>query len=122
MNKIYQYQDLIFIESNTLSGYSRPIDAKTMTFRKAGSASSYLKYKSDWKLIGELYKTHIIAGNVLKESKKRTSNPTTSNRSVSFPIPLLEKLDEICKTENRGFSNLVTLLTTKGLEHEEKKK
>lgn len=122
MNKIYQYQDLIFIESNTLSGYSRPIDAKTMTFRKAGSASSYLKYKSDWKLIGELYKTHIIAGNVLKEIKKRTSNPTTSNRSVSFPIPLLEKLDEICKTENRGFSNLVTLLTTKGLEHEEKKK
>lgn len=120
MNKIYQYQDLIFVESNTLSGYSRPIDAKTMTFRKAGSASPYLKYKSDWKLIGELYKTHIIAGNVLKEIKKRTSNPTTSNRSVSFPIPLLERLDEMCKTENRGFSNLVTLLITKGLEHEKK--
>lgn len=122
MNKIYQYKNLIFIEADTASGYARPVDADTMTFRKAGSASSYLKYKPDWKLIGELFKTHIIAGNTLKEIKRRVSNPTTSNRSISLPIPLLEKLDYMCKKEKRGFSNLIEVLILKGLSNEEEKK
>lgn len=122
MNKIYQYKNLIFIEADTASGYARPVDADTMTFRKAGSASTYLKYKSDWKLIGELFKTHIIAGNTLKLLKKKTSNATTSNRSISLPIPLLEKLDDMCKKEKRGFSNLIEILILKGLNNEEEKK
>ena len=117
MNKIYQYKNLIFVEAETTSGYARPIDADTMTFRKAGSASSYLKYKSDWKLIGYLYKTHIIAGNKLKKigGDKKPSNNKTVNRSFSIPIHLSEKLDEMCKKENRGFSNLVTMLILRGI-------
>ena len=108
---IYKYNDLIFVEGNTKSGYLRPFDAKTMTMRGAGSASTYEKYRSEWQHIGTLGKTHRLDGNKLIAMR----TPTTTNRSVSFSLTLLERLDKIAKDEERSFSWLVNKLILKGL-------
>lgn len=39
----------------------------------------------------------------------------TINKSISIPIDLYEKLLKLCESENRGFSNLVTMLILRGL-------
>ena len=113
MNKIYKYKDIIIIEDSSVSsGYKRPIDAKTMKFFKAGTASAYEKFKDKWKEIGTLGETHFIKDGVLVCNKK------SSNRSVSFPAELLDKLDELAKEQERPFSWIVQKLILKGLNNE----
>lgn len=41
----------------------------------------------------------------------------TVNKSISIPIDLYEKLLKLCESENRGFSNLVTMLILRGLKN-----
>ena len=65
MNKIYRYNDLIFVEGDTKSGYLRPFEAKTLRMRGAGSAATYEKYRHSWQLIGTLGQTHRIDGDRL---------------------------------------------------------
>lgn len=115
MNKIYKYNDLIFVEGDTKSGFLRPVDAKTMYMRGAGSAATYEKYRDSWQLIGTLGQTHRIDGNRLVVLRKRTSNPKTTNRSVSFPLTLLERLDNLAQEQDRPFSWIVIKLISKGL-------
>lgn len=118
MNKIFKYKDIIIIEdTSTASGYKRPVDVKTMKFLKAGSASTYEKFSKDWEEIGELYKTHIIKDGCLVciSKKSKSSNATTINRSISLPIPLVEKLDKIAEDQERPFSWIIQKLILKGL-------
>lgn len=118
MNKIYKYKDIIIIEdTSTVSGYKRPVNAKSMKFLKAGSAATYKKFSNDWVEIGELYKTHIIKDGCLVCIAKKTkqSNATTINRSISLPIPLVEKLDKIAEDQERPFSWIIQKLILKGL-------
>lgn len=115
MNKIYRYNDLIFVEGDTKSGYLRPFEAKTLRMREAGSAATYEKYRDSWQLIGTLGHTHRIDGDRLVVLRKRASNPKTTNRSVSFPLTLLERLDNLAREEDRSFSWIVVKLISKGL-------
>nr|DAE46888.1 MAG TPA: Transcriptional regulator, RHH-like, CopG [Caudoviricetes sp.] len=120
MNKIFKYKDIIIIEdTSTVSGYKRPVDVKTMKFLKAGSAATYEKFSKDWVEIGELYKTHIIKDGCLvcisSTKKSKSSNATTINRSISLPIPLVEKLDKIAEDQERPFSWIIQKLILKGL-------
>ena len=115
MNKIYRYNDLIFVEGDTKSGYLRPFEAKTMRMRGAGSASTYEKYRDSWQLIGTLNHTHRIEGDRLVALRTRQSNPKTTNRSVSFPLTLLERLDNLAQEQDRSFSWIVNKLILKGL-------
>lgn len=124
MNKIYKYKDLIFIEdASTVSGYKRPVSVKSMKFLKAGSVAAYVKFSNDWIEIGELFKTHIIKDGCLVSLSKKTksSNATTINRSISLPIPLVEKLDKIAEEQERPFSWIIQKLIIKGLGDDQEK-
>lgn len=124
MNKIYKYKDFIFIEdASTVSGYKRPVSAKSMKFLKAGSVASYTRFSSEWVEIGELFKTHIIKDGCLVSLSKKTksSNATTINRSISLPIPLVEKLDKIAEEQERPFSWIIQKLIIKGLGDDQEK-
>lgn len=118
MNRIYKYKDMIFIEdATTVSGYKRPINAKSMKFLKAGSVANYVEFIKDWVQIGELYKTHIIKDGTLVSlvKKSKSSNATTVNRSISLPISLVERLDKIAEEQERPFSWIIQKLIVKGL-------
>lgn len=47
---------------------------------------------------------------------------TAVNKSISIPIELYEKLKKLCEKENRGFSNLVTILIKKGMKNESERR
>lgn len=112
---IYQFKDLIFVQGDTRSGYLRPFEVKTMRMRGAGSAAPYEKYKHAWKLIGELDKTHRIIEDVSGKKLVPIHSGKTTNRSVSFSLSLLERLDNLAKEQERPFSWIVNKLILKGL-------